>query len=628
MYAANQMGAISAYDAGNGDRQWVLQLPASIQSSPALVNNVLYFGANDHNLYAVNASTGSVICTFQAPGNISSSPTVLDPNGKGLIVYFGENGISGADDGGHEFAINAVDPNAAADCSKVWSFNGFGSPPGSQKLAGSWSPPAFATDKNGRKLLVFGGSSPDCAVYAVNALTGALAWRFQTQKFASDNDVGAGPTITPPGVNGFTDGRVYVGGKDRIFYSLNLRTGAKDWQFSIRNDSPSVGGATRSTAAVLNDKVYVGYGAGVYALNAKTGARVWKTQQFGLTTQEVISSPAITGAGGPGNGRVLFVGDMGGKFRGFSLAGKQLWSYTTGGFVYGSPAIGDGHVFTTSSDGFLYAFAPGGAIGPKPGTSISSPSNGANVPNTGSVTVQGNASDNTKVSKVLVAVKNKNSGQWWDSAQQSWTKTYQETAATLTNPGAASTGWKMSFDVPFNGGPYQIEASAVDGGGQHDPTPATASILVSSLGNPPDTTITSPVFRQVFHPPVDSSSNLFVVPYYITVSGTATDSGGANPGIDQVLVTVRNIEHAEYNCGPATAGTPEGCWQPTLITQQATLANPGANSTSWSFRFPIYDHDHKYRIVAWAVDKDGEADPTRATIDRICVRHPGDNTCA
>src|SRR3954469_10382150 len=61
VYAANQMGAISAYDANNGDRQWVLQLPASIQSSPALVNNVLYFGANDHNLYAVNASTGSVI---------------------------------------------------------------------------------------------------------------------------------------------------------------------------------------------------------------------------------------------------------------------------------------------------------------------------------------------------------------------------------------------------------------------------------------------------------------------------------------------------------------------------------------------------------------------------------------
>ena len=468
VYAANQMGAISAYDAGTGDRQWVLQLAASIQSSPAVVNNVIYFGANDHRLYAVNASTGATICSYETPGNISSSPTIVNP-GSGLVVYFGENGITGADDGGHEFAINGVDPNAATDCSLKWSFSGFGNPPGSAKLAGSWSPPAYGVDKNGRKLVVFGGSSPDCAVYAVDALTGQLVWRFQSQIFAQDNDVGAGPTITPPGVNGFVDGRVYVGGKDRIFYSLNLRTGSKDWQFSIRDDSPNVGGATRSTAAVLNDKLYVGYGAGVYALNAKTGAKVWKTQQFGVTTQEVISSPAITGANGPGSGRVLFVGDMAGKFRAFSMGGALKWTYTTGGFIYGSPAIADGHVFTTSSDGFLYAFAPGGAIGPKPTTSITSPAAGATVDNTGSVTVTGSAGDNTKVSKVLVAVKNKNSGQWWNAGTNSWGKTYQETQAALSNPGGASTNWDMSFDVPFNGGPFQIEASAVDGGGQHDP---------------------------------------------------------------------------------------------------------------------------------------------------------------
>ena len=51
-----------------------------------------FFGANDHKLYAVNASTGSVICSYLTPGNISSSPTVIDPDGNGLVVYFGENG--------------------------------------------------------------------------------------------------------------------------------------------------------------------------------------------------------------------------------------------------------------------------------------------------------------------------------------------------------------------------------------------------------------------------------------------------------------------------------------------------------------------------------------------------------
>jgi outer membrane protein assembly factor BamB len=627
VYAANQVGSLSAYDAQTGDRQWVLQLASSIQSSPAVVNNVIYFGANDHKLYAVNASTGSVICSYLTPGNISSSPTVVDPNGSGLVVYFGENGITGADDGGDEFAINAVDPNAAADCSLKWTKSIHGDY-GGANLAGSWSPPAFATDVNGRALIVFGGSSPDCAVYAVDALTGALVWRFQTQIFAQDNDVGAGPTITAPGVNGFADGVVYVAGKDRILYALNLRTGAKIWQFSIRADSSTVGGATRSTAAYLNGVLYIGYGAGVYAVDAVTGLKIWKTQDFGVTTQEVISSPAVTGPVVSGGSRVLFVGDMSGKLFGFGLGGAKLFQYATGSFIYGSPAIADGHVYVTSNDGFLYAFALGGAIGPKPNTTISSPADGANLANTGSVNVTGSATDNTSVTQVLVAIKNKNSGAWWNSSTQKWTKTFNENPASLGNPGGASTSWSTSFPVPLDGGPFLIQASAVDSGGQHDPTPDSHSILVAANGNPPETTIVSPVFRQVFHPPVNSSTGLFIVPYYIQVSGNAVDSGGANPGIAKVFVSVRNIEHGEYNCGPATSGSPEGCWQPTFTSQLATLANPGAASTNWTFQFPIYDHPHKYRIVAWAVDKDNEVDPTRFVIGRICIRNPGDNTCA
>ncbi|HEV8156379.1 MAG TPA: PQQ-binding-like beta-propeller repeat protein, partial [Gaiellales bacterium] len=78
VYVANQLGSLSAYNADTGDRQWVLQLGASLQSSPAIVNNVIYFGDNDHKLYAVNASTGSTICTFTSPGNISSSPVVVN----------------------------------------------------------------------------------------------------------------------------------------------------------------------------------------------------------------------------------------------------------------------------------------------------------------------------------------------------------------------------------------------------------------------------------------------------------------------------------------------------------------------------------------------------------------------
>src|SRR5439155_7064308 len=159
----------------------------------------------------------------------------------------------------------------------------------------------------------------------------AKVWEF-LGPVGTATDIGAGPTISAPGVNGFADGEVYIASKYREVYALNLKTGVRDWMFSIRNDAPNAGGSTRSTAALLGNDLFVGYGAGVYDLNATTGAKVWKTEQFNPATPEVISSPALGGA--PGD-RVLFVGDMGGAFRAYSLGGQQLWSYNSETFVYG-----------------------------------------------------------------------------------------------------------------------------------------------------------------------------------------------------------------------------------------------------------------------------------------------------
>jgi outer membrane protein assembly factor BamB len=490
---------------------------------------------------------------------------------------------------------------------------------------------------------VFGGSSPDCGVYAVDAVTGQLVWRFQTKIISVDDDVGAGPTITPPGANGFADGVVYVAGKDNIIYAINLRTGNEIWEFNTKSAfSPSsfLQGSIRSTAVVFNNRLFIGYGDGVYALDAVTGTPAWRTTTTPITAAnsgpaaETIASPALTGAGSPG-GRVLFVGDMGGKFRAIDTNGKVLFTYATGGFIYGSAAIANGHVYVASSDGFLYAFAPGGSIGPKPDTTIASPADGATVSNAGTISITGAATDNTSVSAVNVAVKNKATGQWWNAPTQTWSKTYQEMTATLTSPGASSTNWSSSFVAPKDGGQFVLQASAVDGGGQHDPTPDSHLISVSSLGNPPDTTITSPVFRQVFQFPLKPGDDTRFncdspqPPCLITIMGTASDSGGANPGIASVHVTVKNIQHSEYYCGPdATNNFGGGCWQPTSFVNNATLANPGAVNTNWTLSFQAYDHPHSYRIVAWAVDKDGESDPVRFSIGRICLNDPGVNTCA
>jgi hypothetical protein len=146
--------------------------------------------------------------------------------------------------------------------------------------------------------------------------------------------------------------------------------------------------------------------------------------------------------------------------------------------------------------------------------------------------------------------------------------------------------------------------------------------VVASSGAPPDTTITSPTRKQVFNLPSPPA------PFTITAQGTATDSGGANPGIARVTVVVTNIEHGEYYCGPGGCpGTPGVFWRTRYTTLQATLAQPNAVSTGWSLPFQVMDHAHKYSISAWATDRDGEVDPTKVRVSPICIRDPGVRSC-
>jgi outer membrane protein assembly factor BamB len=586
----------------------------------------VYVGSTDHKLYALNATTGAVLCSFNTGNEIASSPVVADPDGHGKLVFVGDNGLSGADDGGHFWAINAVDPNAAADCSQRWMFSGFGEPPGSQTLAGSWSPPAVASDVNGRAMVFFGGSSPDNAVYALDATSGQRVWRFQTVVTGKDQDVGAGPTVSPPGVNGLVDGAVYVAGKDNIMYALNLRTGAKLWDFKVGQDASFAPGSTRSTAALLGNRLLFGFGAGLYSLDAVTGAKVWRSDTVnGATIAQVVSSPAVAG---PAGNRVVFAGDMGGAFRAFNAAtGVQLWSYNVGGFIYASPAVSDGQVYIASSTGFVSAFGLGGGASDQPTTGISYPAEGAQLVNAGgTITVTGTAADDVGVTKVLVAIRNRNTGGWWNAATGRWIGVFTSNPASLGAPGSSSTSWSLPFPVGMSGGLFYAQAEAVDGDSQHDPTVAARRFQVNSLGDPPDTAITEPPSNLYIYHFAQSGRASFPV----TIRGTASDSGGPHPGIKKVNIVIQNLGHHEYYCGSpgcaGSGGTENTAWTPVFTVLTATVASPGALSTTWSFTVPVYDHPHKYQINAWATDLDNEADQTRAA-RTFCTRDYGDNLC-
>jgi outer membrane protein assembly factor BamB len=287
-----------------------------IESSPAVVNGVVYFGSADNNVYALNASTGAKLWSYTTGDFAFSSPALA--NG---VVYVGSG----------DFKVYALNASTGA---KLWSYT-----------TGSFieSSPAVV---NG---VVYIGSS-DGNMYALNANTGAKLWSF-TARFGIRY-------ISPAVANGV----VYVGSDDGNLYALNASTGAKLWSYTTGN-------AVESSPAVTNGVVYVGsYDGNLYALNASTGAKLWSYSTVG----GVISSPAVA------NG-VVYIGSEDDHVYALNAeTGAKLWSFATRNIVDSSPAVANGVVYIGSNDGNTYALNAG--TGAKlwsygiSGVAISSPS--------------------------------------------------------------------------------------------------------------------------------------------------------------------------------------------------------------------------------------------------------------
>jgi outer membrane protein assembly factor BamB len=128
-----------------------------IESSPAVVNGVIYVGNEDGNIYALSVSTGVKLWSYATGYSVDSSPAVA--NG---VVYFGD-GV------GNVYVLNA------GNGAKLWSSTSF--------IVGEavLSSPAVA---NG---VVYVASSTNTGgiLYALNATTGAKLWSYFIGKLNS-----------------------------------------------------------------------------------------------------------------------------------------------------------------------------------------------------------------------------------------------------------------------------------------------------------------------------------------------------------------------------------------------------------------------------------------------------------
>ena len=165
-------------------------------------------------------------------------------------------------------------------------------------------------------------------LYALNAQTGDLLWNY-----TSTND-----WVTTPVT---VDGLVYFGDREGYYYALNGHSGALAWKSRLGS------GNITSSGAVANGVLYVPGGDGnLYALNAKTGAQIWEFVN-GYMDQ---SSPAV--ADGVVYASSWYEQNI---YALNASTGDTLWSYHLQDWIWQSPAVGDGIVYISSRYGNFYA---------------------------------------------------------------------------------------------------------------------------------------------------------------------------------------------------------------------------------------------------------------------------------
>jgi outer membrane protein assembly factor BamB len=133
----------------------------------------------------------------------------------------------------------------------------------------------------------------------------------------------------------------YVGTFNNEVFGLNLQTRRKVWTY----EHPERKFPFYSTAAVHEGKIYVGGRDKImHALDAKTGKAAWTFP----TKARVDSSPVIA------DGRVIFGSNDGNVYFLDAASGKQTYQFTAGAAVSSSPALSGDKVIITAQDGKIY----------------------------------------------------------------------------------------------------------------------------------------------------------------------------------------------------------------------------------------------------------------------------------
>ena len=336
--SAQLFGVSSSTPAAQLKLLWTYDAGKPISSSAAIAKGVVYVGGGDGDLHAIDLASGKPRWKYTT-GNVigESSPAV------------GEDTVYVGDLGGILHAVGLTDGK------RRWTFQTDGeikaSPviAGGTVLVGSYDTHLYAVNaRTGRlrwKVPTAGMVHATAAVQEGLTFVTGCDMLFRAIRIADGEEmfqVEAGAyTSASPVLDG---DRAYFGTFNSEVLAVDLKRRSVLWRYKNPDAQPF---PFYSSAALAQGRVIVGgRDRLVHAIDAATGKAVWTF----ATRARVDSSPVVAG------GRV-YVGSSDGRFYVLDAAsGKKLWEFETGAALTASPAVAAGRVVIGAEDGRLYVF--------------------------------------------------------------------------------------------------------------------------------------------------------------------------------------------------------------------------------------------------------------------------------
>lgn len=282
---------------------WTFQTKERIWSTPELYNNQLVFGCDDSCFYSIHPTNGKLIWKFKTGGKVRGKAATFDKN------------ISFASDDGFVYCVAKQTGKLIWKC-RINDVKYHRKDP--SMTDGEWDYKLSSPVVSGQTMYV--GSTDSC-LYALEAATGKIRWKFQT-----DHIIRATPQVAGD--------LVFCGNWAGKFYALDKNTGNEVWKTDLHQP-------ILSQPAIDKNRLIIGSRhAWLWCFDAQTGREIWK---YNYWWSWVESSPVIEKG-------IIYIGSSDLKrILAIELqTGKTIWKTPTSGYPYTTATITDNTVFMGS----------------------------------------------------------------------------------------------------------------------------------------------------------------------------------------------------------------------------------------------------------------------------------------